>query len=65
MCTSRPSGGRAEAVRAFPSKQTVVLPGALTADVDISASHPTLPAWSLGTETVAPDGRVVKAPIDG
>ena len=49
---------------AHSSKQTVVLPGALTADVDIRGETIYATVNSLPAPNAAPDGRVVKAPLD-
>jgi hypothetical protein len=49
---------------AYSSKQTVVLPGALTADVDIRGGTIYATVNSLPAPNAVPDGRVVKAPLD-
>jgi hypothetical protein len=49
---------------AHSGKQTVVLPGMLTADVDIRGESIYATVNSLPAPNAAPDGRVVKAPLD-
>jgi sugar lactone lactonase YvrE len=49
---------------AHSGKQTVVLPGMLTADVDIRGESIYATVNSLPAPNAAPDGRVVKAPLN-
>ena len=49
---------------AHSGKQTVVLPGVLTADVDIRGETVYATVNSLPAPNAAPDGRVVKMPLD-
>lgn len=49
---------------AHSGKQTVVLPGMLTADVDIRGGTIYATVNALPAPTAAPDGRVVKMPLD-
>jgi len=49
---------------AHSTKQTVVLPGMLTADVDVRGGSIYATVNSLPAPNAAPDGRVVKTPLD-